>query len=117
MPHPMRLVEIARHRNGVGGEPFTVVRFTMREDGTSRNMVAILFDLDEPKRGRKRQTWNGRVAVLDENETAAGNIAFAMGNSWRGDYYEPTLRAWIAEDDAKQAAKWDAEAKSYASSR
>ena len=31
---------------------------------------------------------NGYCAVLDVDETAKGNIEFAMGNSWRGDWYE-----------------------------
>ena len=52
-------------------------------------MVATIFDA------------RGAVAVLAIDETAAGNVAFANGNSWRGDEFENRLRAAIAiYDDA-----------------
>jgi hypothetical protein len=38
------------------------------------------------------------VAVLDLNETAAMNIEFANGNSWRGVEFEDDLRKAIASD-------------------
>jgi len=34
----------------------------------------------------------GAVSVLDIDETKSGNIEFANGNSWRGDYFETKLR-------------------------
>lgn len=74
------LVSIARHRNGVCGAPFYVVIF---DDPEAGRMVATVFD--EPN----------HVAVLNISETAAGNIAFANGNSWRGDHYEDWLRQQI----------------------
>ena len=77
--------EVAYHRNGVGGEGFHVVRFAWDEAESSslRNMVGIVFE------------GSGRVAVLDADLTAMGNIAFAMGNSWRGDHFEAVLREAI----------------------
>jgi hypothetical protein len=78
----LKIIEIASHRNGVTGEPFWVVRFDERGNG---RMVAILF------------SGKGQCAVLEVDETANDNIAFAMGNSWRGDDYEPTLRKAIEE--------------------
>lgn len=80
----MDIKEIAFHRNGVCGIGFHVVLFA---DGKNKNMVGIVFP--EP----------GAVAVLDTKMTAKGNIAFARGNSWRGDYYESYLRAAIEDDE------------------
>lgn len=76
------LVSLARHRNGISGEPFHVVIFDS-EDG---RMVATVFDAA------------GHVAVLNVAQTAAENIAFAQGNSWRGDRYEGWLRRTIQDD-------------------
>lgn len=76
----LKIIQTDRHRNGVAGTPFEVVLFKVaREQGRK---VAILFD--EP----------GNCAVLDVNLLAAGDIAFGS-NSWRGDEYEPALRAAI----------------------
>jgi len=38
----------------------------------------------------------GQIAVLDREQTRRGNIRFANGNSWRGDYFEPAMREAIA---------------------
>lgn len=80
--------EVAYHRNGVGGEGFHVVRFTAREDDQVHHMVGIVFD------------GVGQCAVLDVHQTAAGNIAFGQGNSWRGDVYEAALRRAIEESQS-----------------
>lgn len=77
----MLMQDIAYHRNGIGGTGFHVILFRWE----NANMVAIVFQ--EP----------GHVAVLDSKETASGNIAFANGNSWRGDNFEPRLREWITQ--------------------
>ncbi|HYV38107.1 MAG TPA: hypothetical protein VE988_20645 [Gemmataceae bacterium] len=77
----LKLIAIDRHRNGVGGAPFTVVLFKQsREPGRK---VAILFDAPD------------HCVVLDVKLLAAGDIAFGS-NSWRGDDYEPELRRLIA---------------------
>jgi len=74
------------HRNGVGGAPFWVVLFGWRDDdGKDRNMVSIVWDEQ------------GGCAVLDADETAGGNVAFAEGNSWRGDHFEPVLKQYLKE--------------------
>jgi hypothetical protein len=80
---------IAYHRNGICGEGFHVVTFRYAEEGEgeSRPMVAVLFP--QP----------GQCAVLDREQTRQGNIAFAMGNSWRGDNFEPLLRAAIGDKE------------------
>ncbi len=85
-PEGFKALGVAYHRNGIGAEGFHVVRFTMREDGKTHRMVGIVFEAE------------GRVAVLDVDETQAGNIAFAGGNSWRGDVYEHSLRQAIEDD-------------------
>ncbi len=82
-----KLVSVAYHRNGVAGTGFHVVLFRWKDGTTVRDMVATVF----PEAGS--------VAVLDVNETANGNIAFAEGNSWRGDHFEPWLRSAIAANE------------------
>ncbi len=80
----IRVEDIARHRNGVGGAPFWVVTFRWADvDEEPRPMVGIVFEAP----------WH--VAVLDREETRRGNIAFAQGNSWRGDSFAAVLRTAI----------------------
>jgi hypothetical protein len=84
--------KVAYHRNGIMGESFHVILFSYLESLSSdrRNMVAMVFD--------NKYT----CGVLDIDETAKGNIDFAMGNSWRGDYFEPFLRDAIKKyEDAR----------------
>ncbi|HTU23411.1 MAG TPA: hypothetical protein VMG10_35575 [Gemmataceae bacterium] len=77
----IKIIAIARHRNGVGGAPFEAVLF--KERGRQGSLkVGILFE--EP----------AHCAVLDVAKLAAGDIAFGS-NSWRGDEYEPHLRQAI----------------------
>ncbi len=80
---PLTLIDVACHRNGVCGAPFTVTLF---DDGESRK-VAILFD--DPY----------HCAVLDVAKLASGDIRFGS-NSYRGDVYEPTLRRLIKAQTA-----------------
>lgn len=82
----LKIIDTARHRNGVAGAPFYVVLFKERGSNGGRK-VAILFD--DP----------GRCAVLDVAMLAQGIIAFGS-NSWRGDTYEPSLRAAINDDES-----------------
>lgn len=92
----LTIQEIAHHRNGVGGAPFSVVNFVCPEAG---EMVAVVFDLEED---HDEITWDGRCAVLNRNMLASGIIAFGE-NSWRGDQYESELREAIAEwDEARR---------------
>ncbi len=73
---------IARHRNGVCGAPFHVVLF---DDGESRKLAVVFDEVCH-------------VAVLDLALAHAGEIRFGF-NSFRGDVYEPALRAGIALSD------------------
>ena len=95
----IKVTKISRHRNGVAGEPFNVVLFNWRDGRTTRKMVATLFG--GLSAGTKT---NGLCAVLDTNQTAIDNIEFANGNSWRGDDFEPELRAAITQAEQKKAA-------------
>lgn len=82
----IRVIDVASHRNGICGAPFHVVLFKEpAEDdaGTVTTKVAVVFDQAH------------HCAVLDIGKLAKSDIAFGS-NSWRGDAYEPTLRAHIA---------------------
>lgn len=79
----MKTIDIAYHRNGIGGAPFHVILF---EDDSGRK-VGIVFD--EPY----------HCAVLDVDKLAAGDIAFTS-NSWRGDQFEPILRRAIHQSQS-----------------
>jgi len=75
---------VDRHRNGVGGKPFSIVKFSYLEPGSEeeQQMVAMVFD--EP----------GAIAVFDQDKLAAGDTSFGS-NSWRGDQFEQPLREHI----------------------
>ena len=72
------VIDLARHRNGICGAPFSVILF---DDGESRK-IGIVFDAPH------------HCAVLDLAKLAAGDIAFGS-NSYRGDRFEPALRRII----------------------
>ena len=78
----LRVIEIASHRNGVGGWPFDVVLF---EDGGEHGSLKVGIVFEEPA---------GQCAVLDVGKLAAGDVRFGE-NSWRGDVYEKALREVI----------------------
>ena len=80
-----KILQIDRHRNGVFGEPFCIVEFESDPEGEGETlrMVAIVFDAPM------------HTAVLSVNGLANGNIAFAQGNSWRGDHFDSELRQAI----------------------
>ena len=94
MTRKFKAIEVARHRNGVAGEPFAVVRFTCPE--AKGEFIAIRFE---------GEGYNPRIAVLNIPMLAAGNIAFAMGNSWRGDHFAADVDRAIAEYDAGADAR------------
>ena len=69
-------MEVAHHRNGIRGRGFHVVLFE-GEDGN--RMVAIVPDEGPSDEGVE-------CYALDIDLLHEGNIKFAGGNSWRGDY-------------------------------
>ena len=83
----VKILEVAYHRNGVGGEGFYVVRF---EERTAGEMVGIIF------------AGEGQCAVLSVPKLTEGVIAF-LKNSWRGDVFEPHLRRAITQYNGEEA--------------
>lgn len=77
--------EYSWHRNGICGAAFCAVRFRWNpSDGTGEEgFIATLFD--QP----------GYCAVLSVDRLETNGVAFANGNSWRGDQFEPRLRKMI----------------------
>ncbi len=87
----IRVIDIAHHRNGICGAPFTVVLFKDKgADGSFK--VAILFE--EPH----------HCAVFDMDLLTAGDIAFGS-NSWRGDQFEGVLRRAIRKSTIRKERK------------
>lgn len=76
----LEIIEASYHRNGVGGEGFTAILFKDHDDKKSGVFIASLFEE------------SGYCAVYSVSELSKGNIAFARGNSWRGDRFEAQLR-------------------------
>jgi hypothetical protein len=75
---------VSRHRNGIGGAPFWAVLFTHDDDeGRERLLVATVFDREFA------------VAVVSADRLAAGEV----DERWRGDRFEPELRAAIARHE------------------
>ena len=83
--------EASYHRNGICGAGFHVIRFTADIDGGCKdaNFLGILFDA------------SGECAVICTDMLESHGVAFAQGNSWRGDHFEPALRAAIDESNAQ----------------
>lgn len=79
----LKITEASWHRNGVSGVGFYAILFDDIDE--RRKMIASLFDK------------SGYCAVYDVAQLAEGNIAFARGNSWRGDHYEQALRPLLDE--------------------
>ena len=96
--------EVAYHRNGIGGEPFYVCRFTDPDvDGESIDFIATVFAPREPKGVEDKPAFgepgwldkmqahgfhNPFVAVLALN--VLPEVAFGV-NSWRGDKYADAI--------------------------
>jgi hypothetical protein len=79
----LHIETIQYHRNGICGAPFHVFLFRDPDEG---RMLGIVFEQEY------------HVAVFNLDKLAIGNIAFGV-NSWRGDRYEPSLRAAIAKNE------------------
>jgi len=92
----IKIIDASWHRNGISGEGFYAVIFeyTDEEQESPRKMVASLFDE------------SGYCAVYAIDELVKGNIAFARGNSWRGDKFEGQLRKLIKEYETGRIGPW-----------
>jgi hypothetical protein len=92
----MQILEIASHRNGIGGEPFYAVRFREKRGGPV--MLGVVFGGEWGEDDRFPTFKAGepiRVAVFDA-AMAAVTVAFTV-NSWRGDVFADDLYAAITE--------------------
>lgn len=100
-----RIIEQAYHRNGIGGAPFVVTLF--ESDGEPGTFVAISFQTRQGFESRDEAVADFRdhTAVLNVEETANLNVAFACGNSWRGaDHYGLDIaQAWTEKCKAEFA--------------
>lgn len=87
----LKVIKSDYHRNGISGEGFNVIIFDWLDPKeTQTNMCAFVFK-DK-----------GRIAVTNINELGHHNIEFAMGNSWRGDYFETALRDYLRQEEVKK---------------
>lgn len=84
----MKVLEIAYHRNGVGGEPFYAVRFTLAEE--AGEFLGIVFQAPM------------HCAVINISRLPEHGVEFGA-NSWRGDRYNAELRAAI---EAQAGEAW-----------
>ena len=91
------VLEIAYHRNGVGGYPFHVVYF--RDKEMDRVFLATVF-FEHDDEGNEKLGFNPRVAIIDPELAAKGIIALGE-NSWRGDTYAYALAEAIKEGETK----------------
>jgi hypothetical protein len=101
-----KIIEIDRHRNGICGEGFHVVKFTpgaaiQNEVGKKTVFIAIVFPA-------KRH-----VAVLDLK--LANKTIDKWQNAWRGDDFEDELREAIADFEKKERERWTDDMKSIPS--
>jgi hypothetical protein len=86
----LKIIEASYHRNGIEGMGFYAILFNDKENG---KMLAHLFDEE------------GYCAVTKVKELSKDNIAFACGNSWRGDVFEASLRPLLNKYLEKQGTK------------
>lgn len=87
----------AYHRNGVGGAGFYVG--LVRDEEAKSMMLVVVFDQLDDGAVISRKTFNERVAVLDVDLAANGDIGFGV-NSWRGadDFQEEARAIMLAVD-------------------
>ncbi len=82
----LSILNIASHRNGIEGAPFHAIVF--RDQGPEGSVkLGIVFDSPQ------------HTAVLDIAKLADCDVEFGS-NSWRGDWYDPSLRIAIRDHQA-----------------
>lgn len=89
--------EIAYHRNGVSGKGFYAIRFTADMEGNDNPIWGAITP------SRPNLNWfaaltddPGECYVICLDLIPEVGVKFAGGNSWRGDRFEPELRAAVA---------------------
>ena len=90
-PDRLQIIDLAYHRNGVGGLPFKVA---LVDDANSGDVkLVIMFEQE------------GYTAVLSVDKLHEDeDISFGT-NSWRGDQYEEALRSemWEESEDDNES--------------
>ena len=91
----VKVEEVDYHRNGIGGEGFHIVKFQSRDEGDEefQDMVGIVFE--------EAMT----TAVFNRRLLGEGEIRF-MHNSFRGDVFDPHLRAAIEQKSVEETRAW-----------
>ena len=87
------LLATAHHRNGVGGVPVNLAIFEDTEEPGHR-FIGIQFETDleaDPYHTHTAVFAIDLLAKALETPIPPEAIEFAMGNSWRGDYYAQWL--------------------------
>ncbi len=81
----IEIQECSYHRNGISGLGFHAIRFRFKPDDSDHpeNFVATLFEEQ------------GACAILSLDRIDNRGVAFARGNSWRGDHFEEPLRKYV----------------------
>ncbi len=101
---PITIQEVAFHRNGIGGQGFYAIRFLQDVEQSADWEKAGIKPPEAAPKKIKNAKWlailfdePGQCAVvcLDLMETCG--VKFAGGNSWRGDWFESTLRKAIED--------------------
>ena len=83
-PDRLQILDLAYHRNGVGGLPFKVA---LVDDATCGDVkLVIMFEQE------------GYTAVLSVDKLHEDEDITFASNSWRGDYYEAALRPEMWND-------------------
>ena len=78
------LEAVGYHRNGMTGRSFHAVTFWYEDEHDERHaLLATVFAAP------------GAVAVLDRELARVGDVDFSRDSTWRGDRFEPALRAAI----------------------
>lgn len=92
-PERLQILDLAYHRNGVGGLPFKVA---LVDDANSGDVKLIIMFEQE-----------GYTAVLSVDKLHEDeDISFGT-NSWRGDQYEEALRNQMWEDTVQSTDAHD----------
>lgn len=84
-----RIDQVAYHRNGISGAPFYAVLFTGSSTDLPKPERFLASVFEEP----------GAVSVISLSRIEESGVTFGE-NSYRGDAYEPELRAAIAAYEA-----------------
>jgi len=88
----IKIKEYSYHRNGVSGNGFYAIIFLHAPDESIKEETFLATLFDEP----------GSCAVISLDRIEKCGIAFAKGNSWRGDNFENELREIIETEENKK---------------